>query len=172
MIKILNFVLSTFILATASAASAAGMGDVKLNVTLRPAGSFVAESRQVTVKGSAVRNGSQVTASNIVVPVCTLKTGISLRDEHMTRKYMECGKYPNAVLTHATGRNGKFTGELMVRNIKRPISGTYQINGGTFTGHFTVKSSDFGIAKVRYMGVGVADEVNVDITLPSSLAKM
>lgn len=165
---ILNSAVSFLFFMSASVALAAATGDIKLNVTLKPAGSFIAESRQVRIQGTAVRRGALVTASNIVLPVNTLKTGIALRDEHMTRRYMECDKYPTAVLTHATGKDGKFTGELMVHNVRRPISGTYQINGNTFVGHFKVRSSDFGIAKARYMGVGVADEVGVDITLPAS----
>lgn len=166
--KILNSVGSIVLFTTATACWAASTGDIKLNVTLKPAGSFIAESHQVLIQGSAVRKGPQVMASNIVLPVSTLKTGIALRDEHMTKKYMECDKFPNAILTHATGKDGKFTGELMVRNVRRPISGTYSINGNTFTGHFTVRSSDFGIAKARYMGVGVSDDVGVDITLPAT----
>lgn len=155
-----------FVLASAFAAS-----DCKLSISLSPAGSFVAESPAVEVRGSTEKNGDQFVAHNIVLKLDTLTTGIELRDNHMKHKYLETDKYPEAVLTQATGTGGNFQGELQVHNVKKPIQGTYKITGDQFVCDFTVSIKDFGIQKVKYMGVGVNDAVNVEVAIPAAPMK-
>lgn len=155
-----------FLLTPALAAS-----DCKLNISLSPAGSFVAESQAVEIRGSTEKNGDQFVAHNIALKLDTLKTGIELRDNHMKHKYLETDKYPEAMLTQATGKDGKFTGELQVHNVTKPVSGTYKVAGDQFVCNFTVSIKDFGIEKVKYMGVGVNDAVNVEISIPAAPAK-
>ena len=77
--------------AFACQAMAGAMGRCKISVSLSPAGSFVAQSSQVVIRGTAIRSGDKVSASNIALKIDTLKTGISLRDEHMNHKYFESG---------------------------------------------------------------------------------
>jgi polyisoprenoid-binding protein YceI len=145
--------------------------DCKLNISLSPAGSFVAESPAVEVRGSTEKNGDQFVAHNIALKLDTLKTGIDLRDDHMKKKYLETDKYPEAVLTQAVGKDGNFTGELLVHGVKKPIQGTYKLVGDQFVCNFTVSINDFGIAKVKYMGVGVSDSVPVEISIPAAPMK-
>jgi polyisoprenoid-binding protein YceI len=148
--------------------SAFAATDCKFRVSLSPAGSFVAESTALEVRGTAKRDGDSVSAENVALKLDTLKTGIDLRDDHMKKKYFETDKYPEAVLTHATGKAGKFTGELLLHNVKKPIEGTYVFEGDEFVGTFKTKVSDFSIPKAKYMGVGVNDEIEVTIRLPAS----
>lgn len=141
-------------------------GKINIAVTLSPVGSFVAKSSNLEVKGSTKRTSDRVSADNLELKLDTLQTGISLRDTHMRTKYFETDKHPKAVLKKASGQDGKFSGELVIRGVPKEISGTYQIVGQEFTAKFKTHLSDFDIAKANYMGVGVADEVEVEAILP------
>jgi len=166
-----TYLITTLIsLQALSLTSAFAASDCKLNIALSPAGSFVAESQAVVVRGSTEKKGDQFIAHDIVLNLDTLSTGIELRDNHMKHKYLETDKYPEAVLTQATGKDGNFQGELSMHNVKKPIQGTYKVAGDQFVCNFTVSIKDFGIDKVRYMGVGVSDAVNVEISIPAAPA--
>lgn len=145
-----------------------GAGSAKFTVELSPAGSFVAQSYSLAVQGEAKRTLDGVQAKHISIDLNSFRTGIDLRDRHLKEKYFETKKYPNAVLTHAEGKNGKFTGELDLHGVKKAVEGVYQIKGGMFLGRFKTKISDYNIAPAKYMGVGVEDDVEVEISLPET----
>ncbi len=138
-----------------------------VDVVLTPAGSFKAKTGQVT--GFAEKNGDAVSAKNILVDLKSLKTGISVRDEH-TLKYLEAEKFPQAVLVSATGKNGQGEGLLKIKNIEKKVSGKYEIKGSELIAEFPVKLSEFEIKGIRYMGVGVKDEVKLHIVVPLKVA--
>jgi polyisoprenoid-binding protein YceI len=163
--QILIGILSLSLAQVASASTSC-----QFHVSLSPAGSFVAQSNEVEVRGSAVRTADGVSAKNVALKLDSLKTGIDLRDEHMKKKYFETDKYPEAVLVQATGKDGKFTGDLKLHNVTTPIVGTYVFENGDFVGTFKTKLSDYAINKAKYMGVGVNDEVEVTIHLPAAPA--
>lgn len=144
----------------------AGQGTVEVSVTLRPAGSFIAKSSDLAIKGYAKKSGEVLQAKDIVIPLNTLKTGIDLRDRHMREKYFETQKFPQAILKEATGKNGKFTGTLVVRDVAKAVTGTYAVESGNFIAKFRCKVSDFKIQAPKYMGVGVQDEVDVEVAIP------
>lgn len=134
-----------------------------VDVTLSPAGSFKAETKDV--KGFATQKGNEVSAQNIVVPLKGLKTGIELRDKH-TLKYLEVNKYPEAVLISAKGKGGKGIGKIRIRGIEKDISGTYKIVGKELQANFKLNLPDFKITDINYMGVGVEDEVVLNVKVP------
>lgn len=135
-----------------------------LDVVLTPTGSFKAKTNQVI--GSATVVGDTISAENITIRLKNIKTGLALRDKHMTEKYLEVGKFPEATLISATGKGGKGKGKIKLRGIEKEVEGTYKINGEELDAEFPVKVSDFGITGVKYMGVGVNDKVTVHITVP------
>src|SRR4051812_12504401 len=102
----LSWIVCTLALSPVANAST----NCQFHVSLSPAGSFIAQSNALEVRGKATRAGDSVSASNVALKLDSLKTGIDLRDEHMKKKYFETDKYPEAVLTQATGKDGKFTG--------------------------------------------------------------
>ena len=157
--------------ALASAAGASQNGQIKINVSLTPAGSFVAESSEVKVRGETAKKGEEFTARDIVLDPNTLKTGIGLRDKHLREKYLESGKYPEAVLTKAKGKDGKFDGELQVHGVTKPIQGTYEVKDQSFVAKFKTKISDYKMGPASHLGVGAKDEVEVEITLPAQPQK-
>ncbi|MFN7728965.1 MAG: YceI family protein [Bdellovibrio sp.] len=133
-------------------------------VNLSPAGNFQAKTNSVV--GSAKITGDRVSATNIKVPMDSLKTGIELRDRHMKEKYIETTKFPDAELIEATGTAGKGRGKLKFHGVEKEITGTYKIVGNEMQAEFPIKLSEFGITGIRYMGVGVKDDVKVTITVP------
>lgn len=134
-----------------------------VDVTLSPAGSFKAKTGQI--KGFATKKGDEVSAQNIVVNLKSLTTGIELRDKH-TLKYLEVGKFPEAVLISAKGKGGKGTGKIRIRGIEKDISGTYKINGSELQAEFKLNLADFKITDINYMGAGVDDEVVLHVAVP------
>jgi polyisoprenoid-binding protein YceI len=139
--------------------------NLKLFVGLNPAGDFVAESDQVT--GQAVENpDGSVEATNIRVPAKSLKSGINLRDEHMTNKYLEADKYPDIILKVAKGKDGKGLAILIIKGKEGKVSGTYAKSATKLKANFSLKISDFNIKDISYKGIGVEDEVKVEVIVP------
>jgi polyisoprenoid-binding protein YceI len=162
----MNFV-STAIVALLLNFSAQALADgpqAAVDVTLTPAGSFQAQTDEIV--GEASMKGDTVSAEKIIVKLKNLKTGIAMRDKHTRDKYLETGKFPEAILTKAVGKNGKGTGMLKIKNIERAVAGSYSIKGGLLVAEFPIKLSEYGITGVKYMGVGVDDEVKLHVAVP------
>lgn len=136
---------------------------VVVDVVLNPMGDFKAKTSDV--KGEAVVNGDSVSASNVVVNLKTLKTGVELRDKH-TQKHLQTDKFPEAVLISATGKGGKGTGKIKIRGVEKDIQGVYKVDGGFLKAKFKLNLPDFGIEDINYMGVGVEDEVTLNVSIP------
>ncbi len=151
-----------------SAIAFAENGSVAIDVTLSPAGSFQAKTEKVT--GTAFRTADGVIAENVVVALNTLVTGIELRDKH-TRKHLEADKFPMAKLIKATGKDGKGEGILEIKGKKQKVSGTYKVDGNMLKASFKVHLPDVAITDVKYMGVGVEQDVMVNISLPLGAAR-
>jgi polyisoprenoid-binding protein YceI len=132
-------------------------------VTLTPAGSFTAVSEKP--KGNLFKQGDNFTADKIAVTIESLKTGIDLRDEHFW-KHLNSTKHDKAILTDLKASGGKATANLEINGVKKPVSITYKITGEEIMASFTVKASDFSLAKAEYLGVGVDDTVKVEAVLP------
>ena len=134
-----------------------------VDIKLRPAGSFKAKTGEVS--GFATMKGNEVTASNIVVKLGHIETGIGVRDEH-TRKHLEVEKFPEAVLVSAKGTDGKGEGTIKIRGVEKKVTGTYKIEGANLVAEFAINLPDFNITGIKYMGVGVADEAKITVTVP------
>lgn len=136
---------------------------VQIDVTLRPAGSFKATTNDII--GTATKTTDGIEAKNVKVPLKNLKTGISLRDTH-ARKYLEADKYPEAILRVAKGKDGKGVGLLKIKGIENKVIGTYEIKDNMVEADFPVQLSKYKITGIKYMGVGVDDEVQIHVQLP------
>ncbi len=130
---------------------------------MSPAGSFQLVSKEV--KGFAVKTKTGVAASKILVGLKHIETGMSLRNQHAMKRLL-VDKFPDAVLLNAIGAGGKGQGEIQIKGIKKPIAGTYEVSGNKLTAKFPLKLSDFEIKDVKYVSVGVDDEVQVAVTVP------
>ena len=137
---------------------------VEVSVRLSPVGSYVARTSHV--EGSAVVTGGKVKASLIKVQAKTLKTGITLRDKH-TIERLQADKFPEIILVSGEGEGGKGKGVIKIKGIEKPIQGTYKLDGKNVSAVFKLSLKDFGIEKVKYLGVGVKDEVEVKVQVPT-----
>jgi polyisoprenoid-binding protein YceI len=144
--------------------SASAFAQVVVDLRMSPGGPFQAKFEEV--KGEAYMSGDTVTAKNILVPVGTIKTGMSLRDRHAKDKYLEEAKYPNAELIEATGKGGTGRAKIKIHNVEKEVSGTYKIEGGKLMAEFPISLKEFNITGISYMNVGVADAGVVKVTVP------
>ncbi len=140
-------------------------GEVVVDVTLTPAGDFKAKTHDIQGEVELGEGGS-VKAENIVVSLKNLKTGISLRDKHAREKYLEVEKFPEAILVRGVGKDGKGEGILKIKGVEKPVRGTYRIEGDFVQADFQIKLSDYGITGIRYMGIGVKDDVKIHVKVP------
>jgi len=148
------------ILLCLNVASASG---VEFVCRLSPAGSFTATTKAVS--GFAKKVGSKIVAENVLVKLDNLDTGIELRNKHLKDR-LEVGKFPNALLVKAEGENGKGRGKIKIKNIEKDIAGDYEVKGNVLKARFPLLISDFGITGVKYLGVGVKDEIQVKVEIP------
>jgi polyisoprenoid-binding protein YceI len=156
--------LLALFIATVVSGSAYAETFANADVSLTPAGDFVAKCDDVS--GFATMKGDSVSAENIVVKMASLKTGISLRDKHARDKFLEVGKYPTFTLLKAVGKGGKGTGRVSYRGVEKDVAGTYSIKGNFLEAMFPIKLSEFNVKGIKYMGVGVDDDVKIHVSVP------
>lgn len=134
-----------------------------VDVNLTPAGSF--KGKTSDVKGFATMKGDEIQAQNIIVNLRSLKTGVELRDKH-TLKHLDVQKFPEAVLLVGKGKGGKGLGKIKIRGIEKQVAGTYTVSGNELNAEFKLNLPDFKITGIKYMGVGVEDEVVLHVSVP------
>ena len=106
----------------------------------------------------------------------TLKTGISLRDDHMKNKYLEVTKYPKATLTlknlmlpEKKSGDVPFKGLLKIHGVEKEVKGKVTLESGSdgkevkMKGEIPIKLADFKIEIPSYKGITVAETVKVFI---------
>jgi hypothetical protein len=136
---------------------------VTIDVGLSPAGSFQITSSKV--KGNLSKTGGKIGGKNISVSVRSMKTGIELRDDHM-QKRLEPKKYKKIIIEQAIGAKGNGVAIINVKGIKKKIKFVYKEIGSLVKATFKLSLKDFKIKDLRYMGVGVEDEVKVTALVP------
>ena len=130
------------------------------------------------VKGS-LHLQSTIVEGNVSFDLGSLDTGVELRNHHMKEKYLEVAKYPEARLTLKKMNlpvapltpgfkvaDLPFSGDLMLHGITKPVHGTVSIvnNSGELVcdAQFQIKISDYSIAVPKYLGITIADDVQVN----------
>jgi polyisoprenoid-binding protein YceI len=146
-----------------AASPAFAQSKISVVVGLTPAGSFTAVSEKM--KGDVIQDGTTYVADKLTVLIESFKTGINLRDEHFW-KHLESDKFPKATLSNLKASNGTGTANLEVHGVTKPVAITYTEKAGQITAHISTQSSLFGMPKATYLGVGVKDDVNIDIQTP------
>lgn len=144
---------------------------------------FLAVGRPSALKikgeGSGINGELKITkdqaSGTLLFDLTSLKTGISLRDEHMKEKYLQVGQYPTAQLEiknlslpqNRTGTNIPFKADLKLHGVTKTIDGTYNLEAKDknmkLHAEFKIKVSDFQIEIPKYAGITVTDEVSVSV---------
>lgn len=110
--------------------------------------------------------------------IAQLDTGINLRNEHMKEKYLEIKDHPKALLSltdtpvdkefeNTLSNSGErpFKGKLQLHGQEKEVSGKYRAKDGIVKAEFQIKLTDFGIEIPSYLGIKVAETVDVSVDL-------
>lgn len=136
--------------------------NIVAEVAISPAGSFSVSSG--AIKGQLTHSDNGFTAKKLSIKVKSLKTGMELRDKHLKEK-LKSNVHPSVSLYKIVAKNGKGSGELKIKNIKKKISFTYKKVGSKVVAKFSVNLADYKIDGINYMGVGVKDIVEITAQL-------
>ncbi len=165
-------------------------GRVAVVCPLTVGGRFEAKTTAVTGKVTTV-SGNRHVEGAFVVDLTTLQTGIGLRDVHLRDNYLEVSRgpgYDTAVLDAivldaplpAPGRSVVlgFSGVLTLHGHGNPVTGradlAYKGDRLVVKVTFPLRIDTYAIARPAYLGIGVANQVEVTVratlrsaTLPS-----
>jgi polyisoprenoid-binding protein YceI len=160
-------------------------GDVRVTCPLTIGGSFEARTRMINGSLRPGESSVEAWSGDLTVPLGDLDTGIGLRNQHLRDNYLEVGKGPgfsHAVLADVrpTGLaadapvgKGTFTATLRLHGVERPVTGQVEVRQAgqalRVRASFPVVLEQFGIAKPRYLGVGVREEVTVQVSFDTSM---
>lgn len=161
-----------------------GQGEVRVICPMTIGGSFEAKTAALTGSVITRANGSPTLDGSLAVDLRTLDTGIGLRNRHLREKYLEVNKgtgFETATLSAidltglspvAPAGKGSFTGLLTVHGVTKPVTGAVDVRraggGLRVTASFRLDLADYGIAKPRYLGIGVTNTVQVEVAFDVS----
>ncbi|MBI3542469.1 MAG: YceI family protein [Deltaproteobacteria bacterium] len=110
--------------------------------------------------------------------LATLDTGLRMRNEHMTKKYLETERFPRSELVilgikklpagPIAAGDYDFEGELSLHGVKKPVRGLVHVTRATasealFEASFEVSLVDYGIATPSFAGITVANQVTINV---------
>lgn len=163
-------------LAATSLKNDAGTGTVEFLAVGRPSMLKI----HGTAAGPAANladDGKQLTGT-IDFDLDKLDTGIAMRTEHMKEKYLQTKQYPKATLTLSdvpvdaafeknlsSGGEKSFKGKLALHGKEHEVAGSYTAEAGLVKAKFPLTLSDYSIDVPKYLGVTVADTVDVNVEL-------
>ncbi|MBX9767414.1 MAG: YceI family protein [Bdellovibrionales bacterium] len=165
-----------------------GSGSVKFKAIGKPS------ALKINGKGEKATGKLSVEGSNLsgtaIFVLESLDTGMTLRNEHMKKKYLETEKFPLAKLTftkvtipdslkaeNAVVEKLPFEGTLSLHGVDKLVSGTAKVEKKgdelSVVASFGIKISDFGIPTPGFAGITVAEDVDVEVQLsgPYTLAQ-
>ena len=117
-------------------------------------------------QGEVVLEAGKVQSGRFEFELNTLDTGIGLRDTHMREKYLQVKEHPKAVLLLKSADENSFNGELTLHGVTKPITGKVTASEAKkIDASFNIKLSEYAINVPKYMGITVADEVEVVVKI-------
>lgn len=137
--------------------------EISVYVTFSPSGSFKAVSEDFS--GRVISKEGKVFAKKVKVRVKSFKTGVGLRDEHF-QKHLKGKKHPQIYITNVSGEKGTASGDIYVAGIKKSIKMKYKIKNGLLLASFSLNTQDFKLKKVKYLGLGVNENVKISVEMP------
>ena len=164
------FLVSTFIAAAVAAATPIDASKTKVEFLAvgYPSALKIRGKAKDGATGEAKLEGKQL-AVTAKVKLDSLDTGIELRNRHMKEKYLETAKHPDATLVvpPTTLQPGEqpFKGTLTLHGVTKPVTGTLKYEPPQVQLAFPLTLSDFSIAIPSYLGIKVAEKVDVTAEL-------
>lgn len=147
---------------------------------------------QIHGKGTGPQGTLTVTdhsvQGSLAVDLTSLETGIGLRDRHLKDEYLQVDRYPEARLTLTrldvssvpddpafAAVAVPFEGTLLLHGVEKPVSGQARVARKdariTASAQFSIKLGDFGIDVPKYMGITVAEKVDVKTSFSAALER-
>lgn len=181
----INHVLSLFVVSLVGFAGLAN-ADQTFNTKGKNKVHFVAKITAGTfdvktseVKGSIVLDdsGKLIKASDVVVPVKSLDSGMSVRNDHMQNKYLEVEKFPEIVFSFKDakvdlqpGSSHTIPGEFTIHGVKKPITVDAKITRSSdkkieVKAQFPLNILDYGIEQPKFAVVKMDPSIQVDVEL-------
>jgi polyisoprenoid-binding protein YceI len=134
----------------------------------------------------AVRLDEGAVSGAVAFDLDTLETGIALRDRHLKENYLHTARYPRATLTLSRVELGALAGSSSFKNAAVPFEGVLSLHGAEkpvagearltrdgarvqAAATFTIDIRDFGIDVPSYLGITVAEKVQVKVTFSTQL---
>ena len=158
----------------------AGESAVRVICPMTIGGSFEVKTAALSGSVTASPSGSSAFDGSLAVDLRTLDTGIDLRNEHLRTTYLEVDRGPDyhtatvsaidlkGLNGDAPDGKGSFTGSLTLHGTTKAVSGAVDIRrvgaGLQVKASFPINLSDFNIREPRYLGVGVQNTVQVQVT--------
>ena len=152
-------------------------GEVAVLCPLTVGGDF--QAKTTAIAGEVTPSDGGTIKGALLVELMKLETGISLRDRHLRNNYLEVqkgagfsiAKLENIKVERLAGKT-TFKGTLQLHGQQREVSGTADVQpvgkGYKLVASFPVRVSEFQIPEPSYLGVGVKDEVTVNVTLTAA----
>jgi len=157
-------------------------GEISVKCPMTIGGSFDAKTTALT--GTVTAKGGSALDGSLAVDLRSIDTGISLRNDHLREKYLEVDKgagFDKAVLSDITLKGlsveapdgkGSFSGSLTLHGVTKMVGGPVEVRkagtGLRVKASFPVNLPDYNIAEPRYLGVGVKNTVQVDVTFTTA----
>ena len=173
-----TIVLATFLFSVGRAQASAyifkpSSGKVSFLAVGRP--SAIKIKGEGTGAEGTLKDENQVMKGEVKFDLSSMTTGIEMRDHHMKEKYLETPKFPMATLKFTelkvpdgNASNQSFKGVLSLKGIEKPVSGTFSttMSGAEIKTEaaFTIKLTDFKIEIPSYLGVTVAEDVQIQVS--------
>ena len=131
-----------------------------------------------TGPGGTLTVSDHSVSGSLAVDLASLETGISLRDRHLKEEYLQVDRYPQARLTLShldvsllpEGATFgavavPFEGRLLLHGVEKPVRGQAKVSRHdsrlTVSAQFSINLGDFGVGVPKYMGITVAEKVDV-----------
>ncbi len=118
------------------------------------------------------------TTLTFTVPMDTVETGISLRDQHMRETYVQTDQHPNVVLKIAKADvtwpdsgevEGKVKGTFEAHGVEKPVEVAYAIkrskDAWRVKASFPFDTVSHGIEIPKYLGVTIDAAMTADVTV-------
>ena len=115
----------------------------------------------------------------VEIEIEKFQTGITLRDQHMKEKYLQAKEFPRARLsiteaavdgdfTKSLNLTGEkpFRGKLSLHGKEQDVVGTFQVKEGLVQAKFPISLQDYSIEVPKYLGITVANTVDVSAEFP------
>ena len=81
-------------------------------------------------------------------------------------KELDVKAFPELVLKVAKGKDGKGEAILVIKGKQGKVAGTYTKEKGKLNASFKVSLKAFGFKDIVYKGIGVEDEVLIEVSVP------